>query len=177
MVQLLLRGTSIHALQSSVILSPAIMPFHNSLSDFNLGFDINKACLNIKDGSPYYFPLYQRGIAWLWWWFLVLQILDTPSLLAEGSAGVRKNIFKQKPPESDASTSGCCWNGCLLVFFMLSFSFVEENDVITWRWQTMFPSFTFVVCTTECSSVFPLSLIWYLKMKNSFLFCDSKAKK
>ncbi|KAF3639050.1 Ras-related protein RABC2a [Capsicum annuum] len=36
------------------------------------------------------------------------QILDTPSLLAEGSAGVRKNIFKQKPPETDASTSGCC---------------------------------------------------------------------
>ncbi|WMV26600.1 hypothetical protein MTR67_019985 [Solanum verrucosum] len=39
---------------------------------------------------------------------LVLKILDTPSLLAEGSAGVRKNIFRQKPPESDASTSGCC---------------------------------------------------------------------
>lgn len=35
------------------------------------------------------------------------QILDTPSLLAEGSAGVKKNIFKQKPPESDA-TSTCC---------------------------------------------------------------------
>ncbi|RVW21153.1 Ras-related protein RABC1 [Vitis vinifera] len=39
---------------------------------------------------------------------LVLKILETPSLLAEGSSGVRKNIFKQKPPESDASTSGCC---------------------------------------------------------------------
>ncbi|KAK6792198.1 hypothetical protein RDI58_011279 [Solanum bulbocastanum] len=39
---------------------------------------------------------------------LVLKILDTPSLLAEGSAGVRKNIFRQKPPESDVSTSGCC---------------------------------------------------------------------
>ncbi|XP_022869122.1 ras-related protein RABC1-like [Olea europaea var. sylvestris] len=38
---------------------------------------------------------------------LVLKILDTPSLLAEGSAGVKKNIFKQKPPESDA-TSTCC---------------------------------------------------------------------
>ncbi|CAN6555755.1 unnamed protein product [Malus baccata var. baccata] len=38
---------------------------------------------------------------------LVLKILETPSLVAEGSAGVKKNIFKQKPPESDAS-SGCC---------------------------------------------------------------------
>ncbi|TQD89492.1 hypothetical protein C1H46_024958 [Malus baccata] len=36
-------------------------------------------------------------------------ILDTPSLLAEGSKGVKKhNIFKEKPPQSDASTSGCC---------------------------------------------------------------------
>ncbi|KAK6115627.1 hypothetical protein DH2020_007896 [Rehmannia glutinosa] len=40
---------------------------------------------------------------------LVLKVnLETLSLLAEGSAGVKKNIFKQKPPESDASTSGCC---------------------------------------------------------------------
>ncbi|KAF9610402.1 hypothetical protein IFM89_022313 [Coptis chinensis] len=39
---------------------------------------------------------------------LVLKILDTPSLLAEGSKGVKKNIFNQKPPETDASTSGCC---------------------------------------------------------------------
>ncbi|XP_065637188.1 ras-related protein RABC1 [Quercus suber] len=39
---------------------------------------------------------------------LVLKILDTPSLLAEGSAGVKKNIFKEIPPQSDASTSGCC---------------------------------------------------------------------
>lgn len=38
---------------------------------------------------------------------LVLKILETPSLLAEGSKGVKKNIFKQKPPP-DASTSGCC---------------------------------------------------------------------
>ncbi|PON40734.1 hypothetical protein PanWU01x14_295270 [Parasponia andersonii] len=37
-----------------------------------------------------------------------LEILETPSLLAEGSAGVKKNIFKEKPPQSDASTSGCC---------------------------------------------------------------------
>ncbi|CAA2958331.1 ras-related RABC1 [Olea europaea subsp. europaea] len=39
---------------------------------------------------------------------LVLKILETPSLLAEGSSGVKKNIFKQKPLESDASTSSCC---------------------------------------------------------------------
>nr|GLL39553.1 ras-related protein RABC1-like [Ipomoea trifida] len=39
---------------------------------------------------------------------LVLKILDTPSLLSEGSASVKKsNIFKQKPPETDAA-SGCC---------------------------------------------------------------------
>ncbi|KAL9459547.1 hypothetical protein AB3S75_002864 [Citrus x aurantiifolia] len=39
---------------------------------------------------------------------LVLKILDTPSLLAEGSKGLKKNIFKQKPPEADAAVSGCC---------------------------------------------------------------------
>uniref|UniRef100_A0A7N0UU34 Uncharacterized protein n=1 Tax=Kalanchoe fedtschenkoi TaxID=63787 RepID=A0A7N0UU34_KALFE len=40
---------------------------------------------------------------------LVLKILETPSLLAEGSAVVkRNNIFKQKPPEPDASTGRCC---------------------------------------------------------------------
>ncbi|KAL5071127.1 hypothetical protein RYX36_022014 [Vicia faba] len=39
---------------------------------------------------------------------LVMKVLDTPSLLAEGSSGVKKNIFKQKPQESDASTSSCC---------------------------------------------------------------------
>ncbi|MFQ6645215.1 hypothetical protein Gotur_020192 [Gossypium turneri] len=39
---------------------------------------------------------------------LVLKILDTPSLLAEGSKGGKKNIFKQKPPQPDASASGCC---------------------------------------------------------------------
>ncbi|KAI3984060.1 hypothetical protein MKX01_035187 [Papaver californicum] len=40
---------------------------------------------------------------------LVLKILDTPSLVAEGSAGGKKNIFKQKPPQTDAaSASGCC---------------------------------------------------------------------
>ncbi|XP_068647398.1 ras-related protein RABC1-like [Aristolochia californica] len=38
---------------------------------------------------------------------LVLKILDTSSLLAEGSSGVKKNIFKQKPPP-DPATSGCC---------------------------------------------------------------------
>ncbi|KAA0040756.1 hypothetical protein IC582_024730 [Cucumis melo] len=39
---------------------------------------------------------------------LVLKILDTPSLLSEGSKGVRRNIFKEKPPQSDASASSCC---------------------------------------------------------------------
>eukprot|EP00262_Sarcandra_glabra_P001586 TRINITY_DN1171_c0_g1_i1.p1 TRINITY_DN1171_c0_g1~~TRINITY_DN1171_c0_g1_i1.p1 ORF type:complete len:209 (-),score=35.96 TRINITY_DN1171_c0_g1_i1:327-953(-) len=38
---------------------------------------------------------------------LILKILDTPSLLAEGSTGVKRNIFKQQPP-ADASTSSCC---------------------------------------------------------------------
>ncbi|XWS23635.1 hypothetical protein CRYUN_Cryun28dG0031800 [Craigia yunnanensis] len=39
---------------------------------------------------------------------LVLKILETPSLLAEGSSGVKKNIFKQNPPQNGASTSSCC---------------------------------------------------------------------
>ncbi|KAK7410893.1 hypothetical protein VNO78_02098 [Psophocarpus tetragonolobus] len=38
---------------------------------------------------------------------LVLKILDTPSLLAEGSKGIKKNIFKDKPSQSNATTS-CC---------------------------------------------------------------------
>jgi hypothetical protein len=37
-----------------------------------------------------------------------LQVLDTPSLLAEGSKGVKKNIFNEKRPQPDASTSSCC---------------------------------------------------------------------
>lgn len=39
---------------------------------------------------------------------LNLKILDTPTLMAEGSKGVKKNIFSQKPPEADSSTSSCC---------------------------------------------------------------------
>lgn len=39
---------------------------------------------------------------------LVLKILETPSLLADGSTAGKRNIFKQKPPSPDASTSGCC---------------------------------------------------------------------
>ncbi|XP_058764950.1 ras-related protein RABC1-like [Vicia villosa] len=39
---------------------------------------------------------------------LVLKILDTPSLIAEGSKGVKKNIFKDKELQSDGATSGCC---------------------------------------------------------------------
>ena len=37
-----------------------------------------------------------------------MQILDTPSLLADASSGAKKNIFKQKAPEADAAASGCC---------------------------------------------------------------------
>ncbi|KAK8672828.1 hypothetical protein V6N13_111187 [Hibiscus sabdariffa] len=39
---------------------------------------------------------------------LVLKIVDTPSLLAEGTKGVKKNMLSQKPPPPDASTSACC---------------------------------------------------------------------
>ncbi|PIA28539.1 hypothetical protein AQUCO_06900067v1 [Aquilegia coerulea] len=39
---------------------------------------------------------------------LVLKILDTPSLLAEGSSGVKVNIFKNKPPETSEASSTCC---------------------------------------------------------------------
>ncbi|KAG6422757.1 hypothetical protein SASPL_113137 [Salvia splendens] len=39
---------------------------------------------------------------------LVLKILETPSLLAEGLAGNKKNIFKQKPPESSDAPGSCC---------------------------------------------------------------------
>eukprot|EP01018_Ginkgo_biloba_P012384 Gb_26307 [translate_table: standard] len=38
---------------------------------------------------------------------LVLKILDTPSLLAEGATGGRRNIFKQKQA-NDANTGSCC---------------------------------------------------------------------
>ncbi|KAF8060270.1 hypothetical protein N665_1221s0001 [Sinapis alba] len=40
---------------------------------------------------------------------LVLKILETPSLTAEGSSGGKKNIFKQNPAQtSTASSSYCC---------------------------------------------------------------------
>lgn len=40
---------------------------------------------------------------------LVLKILETPSLLAEGSIGVKKNIFKQSQTvDADATSSSCC---------------------------------------------------------------------
>ena len=42
------------------------------------------------------------------WLVCTLQILDTPSLLADASSGAKKNIFKQKPPEADAAASSCC---------------------------------------------------------------------
>ncbi|KAK9110374.1 hypothetical protein Sjap_018434 [Stephania japonica] len=38
---------------------------------------------------------------------LVLKILDTPGLLASASS-VRKNIFKEKPPQTGEATSSCC---------------------------------------------------------------------
>ncbi|GKB81745.1 Ras-related protein RabC1 [Tanacetum coccineum] len=38
---------------------------------------------------------------------LVLKILDTPSLIAEGSTTIKRNIFTQKP-QADASSSACC---------------------------------------------------------------------
>ncbi|GMI86682.1 ARABIDOPSIS RAB GTPASE HOMOLOG C1, RAB GTPASE HOMOLOG 18-1, RAB GTPASE HOMOLOG B18 [Hibiscus trionum] len=38
---------------------------------------------------------------------LVQKIVDTPSLLAEGSKGMKKNMLNQKPPEPDAATA-CC---------------------------------------------------------------------
>ncbi|GMI67826.1 ARABIDOPSIS RAB GTPASE HOMOLOG C1, RAB GTPASE HOMOLOG 18-1, RAB GTPASE HOMOLOG B18 [Hibiscus trionum] len=39
---------------------------------------------------------------------LVLKIVDTPSLLAEGSKGVKRNMLSQKQPQPDASSSACC---------------------------------------------------------------------
>ncbi|KAL4368986.1 hypothetical protein GQ457_05G015810 [Hibiscus cannabinus] len=41
---------------------------------------------------------------------LIQKIVDTPSLLAEGSKakGARKNILSQKPPEPDDSANACC---------------------------------------------------------------------
>lgn len=39
---------------------------------------------------------------------LVLKILETPSLLAEGSAGMKKNIFKQNAQQNSVASSGCC---------------------------------------------------------------------
>ncbi|XP_054807341.1 ras-related protein RABC1-like [Prosopis cineraria] len=39
---------------------------------------------------------------------LVLKILDTPSLLAQGSKGLKKNIFNDKPPQPAGATSNCC---------------------------------------------------------------------
>ncbi|MBA0841934.1 hypothetical protein Goarm_001786, partial [Gossypium armourianum] len=39
---------------------------------------------------------------------LVLKIVDTPSLLAEGAKGVKKNMFNQKTPEANTATGTCC---------------------------------------------------------------------
>lgn len=42
---------------------------------------------------------------------IFVQILDTASLLAEGSSIIKRNIFKEKllPQPDDTSTSTCCW--------------------------------------------------------------------
>lgn len=80
---------------------------------------------------------------------LFLQILDTPTLLTDGSVGVKRNIFKQKPPEPDPSTSGCCWRLLSVKFlpeFVLLysvtyvvtpvspdvFSIVDRNRMLVW---------------------------------------------
>lgn len=39
--------------------------------------------------------------------FIYMQILETPSLLADGSTAGKRNIFKQAPAQ-DAAASGCC---------------------------------------------------------------------
>ncbi|XP_019181727.1 PREDICTED: ras-related protein RABC1-like [Ipomoea nil] len=39
---------------------------------------------------------------------LILKILDTPVLLAEASKAIKKNIFKEKPPQPIDSSSNCC---------------------------------------------------------------------
>ncbi|KAK4751970.1 hypothetical protein SAY87_020768 [Trapa incisa] len=38
----------------------------------------------------------------------LILILETPSLLVEGSSGMKKNIFKEKQPESGAAGGYCC---------------------------------------------------------------------
>jgi len=58
-----------------------------------------------------------------------LQILDTPSLLAEGSKGVKKNIFNEKRPQPDVSTSSCCWFG-LVYLCIISRSLTKVVMVI-----------------------------------------------
>jgi len=39
---------------------------------------------------------------------LVLKILETPSLTAEGSSGGKKNIFKQNPAQTTSTSSSYC---------------------------------------------------------------------
>lgn len=39
---------------------------------------------------------------------VVKQILETPSLLAEGSTGVKKSIFSQTRDQTKSSTGSCC---------------------------------------------------------------------
>lgn len=79
---------------------------------------------------------------WWWWWYWIkMQILETPSLLAEGSSGVKKNIFKQKPSQ-DVPTSNCCswWLHTIVLaalveditsFFLLSSTYM----IILGKWN------------------------------------------
>lgn len=86
------------------------------------------------------------------WW----QILDTPSLLSEGSSGVKKNIFKENPPQNDASTTGCCsswWNSYYSYDFLCSTSpfvlFVHLFRSSVHMYDSWFLKFFFLK-TAEC---------------------------
>lgn len=91
------------------------------------------------------------------------QILDTPSLLAEGSSGLKKNIFKQKPPAAaDASTSSCCWFMFVVHLDMVNLVVILRAALIgccwyssVWGGKPLFSFFSFRVHyshenTTHC---------------------------
>lgn len=101
--------------------------------------------------------------------FVMGQILETPSLVAEGSAGVKKNIFKQKAPQSDESISGCCWWGlklrikieCLFAEFPFVF-FLTISHSIQFKWTACLMDFNmfdvsvrFKVYTDNCRFTVP----------------------
>lgn len=39
---------------------------------------------------------------------MTMLIINLKNVQDEGSTAIKKNIFRQKPPASDAATSGCC---------------------------------------------------------------------